>query len=68
MQVLGGYQSKKSTYVLNLSGILAAVCAIPIPLLDNFYTIAGLYWGLLFFGGFILPPMTGIMLSSVKSY
>jgi len=24
-----------------------------------------LFWGILFFGGFILPPVTGIMLNSV---
>mmetsp|Transcript_17687 Transcript_17687/g.29898 ORF Transcript_17687/g.29898 Transcript_17687/m.29898 type:complete len:123 (+) Transcript_17687:1992-2360(+) len=27
-----------------------------------------LYWLLLFFGGFILPPVTGIMISSVGEY
>jgi hypothetical protein len=47
------------------SGMLAAACAIPIPFLSEFYTVASLFWGLLFFGGFLFPPMTGIMISSV---
>lgn len=46
-------------------GYLAIGCAFPIPFLDNFYVIASLFWGLLFFGGFILPPATGIMIQSV---
>jgi hypothetical protein len=27
-----------------------------------------LYWLLLFFGGFILPPITGVMINSVKEH
>jgi len=50
------------------SGLLAAACAIPIPFLSEFYTVASLYWGLLFFGGFVLPPMTGIMIGSVGAF
>ena len=46
-------------------GYLAVACAFPIPFLNNFYVIASLFWGLLFFGGFILPPATGIMIQSV---
>ena len=43
-------------------------CAIPIPWCDGFYVIAFLIWFLLFFGGFIMPKMTGIMLSSVGAF
>jgi hypothetical protein len=46
-------------------GIGAVVCALPIPFFNDFYYIGILFWGVLFFGGFILPPVTGIMISSV---
>jgi MFS family permease len=39
---------------------------MPIPFLDNFIIIAALLWFLLFFGGAILPAMTGMMLNTVE--
>jgi MFS family permease len=65
MQHYGGYTHRTSQKILVLMGYCAIACAFPIPFLDNFYVIAALFWGLLFFGGFILPPATGIMISSV---
>jgi len=67
MHKLGGYDTKKSAYALSLMGALCGACAIPIPWCDDFYVIAVLIWFLLFTGGFVMPPMTGIMLSSVKA-
>jgi hypothetical protein len=40
--------------------------ALPVPFINNFYLFAGLVWLLLFFGGFIVPIMTGLLLSIVK--
>ena len=68
MHKLGGYETKNSAYALGLMGALCAACAIPIPWCNGFYGIAVLIWFLLFFGGFIMPPMTGIMLSSVSAF
>lgn len=65
MQYFGGYTNRTSQKILVLMGYCAIACALPIPFLDNFYVVAALFWGLLFFGGFILPPATGIMISSV---
>lgn len=65
MQAYGGYTNKTSQKILVLMGYLACACAFPIPFLNNFYVISVLFWLLLFFGGFILPPATGIMISSV---
>ena len=45
-------------------GIFAFMCTIPIPFGD--ITIFSIFmWLLLFFGGALVPPITGIMLNSV---
>jgi len=41
-------------------------CALPLPFLNDFDTFAGLIWFLLFFGGAILPSLTGVMLNTVN--
>jgi len=49
-------------------GVCSVVCCLPIPFYvayKNFYYVGMLVWGVLFFGGFILPPVTGIMINSV---
>ena len=49
-------------------GVCAVLSALPIPWLNSFTAVAPLYWLLLFFGGFLLPSLTGIMISSVGDY
>ena len=49
-------------------GVCAVLSALPIVFLDSFQFVAMLYWLLLFFGGFVLPPITGIMINSVKEH
>ena len=63
---LGGYSSYKALYVSLGQAAICMVCAAPIAFLDNFYAIVVLLWFLLFFGGAILPCMTGIMLQTVE--
>jgi len=49
-------------------GVCAVVCCLPVPFFkgkESFYYVGMLFWGILFFGGFILPPVTGIMINSV---
>lgn len=41
--------------------------ALPIPFIDNFAVFCTLLWLLMFFGGAILPSLTGIMLNTVKN-
>jgi MFS transporter, Spinster family, sphingosine-1-phosphate transporter len=41
------------------------VCAIPIPYTNGYWSNVICLWLLLFFGGAILPSLTGIMLSTV---
>jgi MFS family permease len=42
------------------------LCGLPVPFLDNYRAFQVLVWLLLFFGGFIVPVVTGILLTSVK--
>lgn len=64
----GGYNTKKSAKLLRIIGVCAVASALPIPFLDHFAAVGTLFWLLLFFGGFILPSMTGIMISSVGEF
>eukprot|EP00356_Strombidium_inclinatum_P010672 CAMPEP_0170481786 /NCGR_PEP_ID=MMETSP0208-20121228/2090_1 /TAXON_ID=197538 /ORGANISM="Strombidium inclinatum, Strain S3" /LENGTH=278 /DNA_ID=CAMNT_0010754551 /DNA_START=1189 /DNA_END=2024 /DNA_ORIENTATION=- len=64
----GGYNSVKAQKLQCFMGLCAVACALPIPFTNDFYKVALLLWGLLFFGGFILPPVTGIMINSVGEY
>lgn len=42
--------------------------AIIIPFVNNFYIVAILLWFVLFFGGAMMPGLTGIMMVSVPPY
>ena len=66
---LGGYNSKKSLQICLVVALMCLGSAIPTPFVNNFPLFVVLLWFLLFFGGAILPCMTGIMLSTVdKQY
>lgn len=66
-QSFGGYNTQKAMKMQCLMGACAVICALPIPFFSQFYYVGILFWGVLFFGGFVLPPVTGIMIESVKS-
>ena len=62
---LGGYNSERSLDLTAFFAVFCLGCAAPICFMDNFIIVAILLWFLLFFGGAILPCMTGIMLNTV---
>ena len=62
---VGGYNSDKAFPLLIFVGTLAGASAIPAPFLHNKYAMYLLQWCLFYFGAFLLPTMTGIMLNSV---
>jgi len=64
---LGGYSDPKSFSAVCLCGFLTTLVGIPIPFLDNYYIITPLLWLLLFFGGFMMPALTGIIISSAPA-
>ena len=64
----GGYNTRKAQKLQAYVGSLALFAALPIPWINEFYQVAILFWLLLFFGGFVLPSVTGIMINSVGEY
>jgi MFS transporter, Spinster family, sphingosine-1-phosphate transporter len=61
----GGYNTKKAQKLQGFLGLMAVVFALPIPFV-TFKYFGICLWLVLFFGGAILPPVTGIMLNSVS--
>lgn len=47
--------------------IFCVTSAIPIPFITNYWLFVGLLWFLLFFGGYMMPSLSGIMLESIDS-
>jgi len=49
-------------------GALVAVISLPVPFLSSKYAVYVIIWLVFFLGSFILPTLTGIMISSVADY
>lgn len=64
---LGGYSTKKSVIQTTIFTFLALISCLPIPFTDNFVVFLVLLWLLMFFGGAVLPSLTGVMLNTVKN-
>ena len=63
---LGGYNSEKALYLSIIISLMCVLTAAPVAFIDNFVAFIALLWFLLFFGGSVLPCMTGIMLNTVE--
>jgi hypothetical protein len=66
IQKLGGYTSKVALETCFKISILAGASGMFLPLINNYYIFVTLVWLLLFFGGSIVPGLTGIMISSTN--
>lgn len=64
----GGYDNPRSVYYVFVFSAIGIGSAIVIPFLDNFYPVAIALWIVLFFGGAMMPGLTGIMMASVPPY
>jgi hypothetical protein len=64
----GGYEHPTTVYVVFIFSSIGIGCAVIIPFLDGFYPISFLLWVLLFFGGAMMPGLTGIMMVSIPPY
>lgn len=62
---LGGYNSPKAFPLMLVIGVCAVGAAIPAPFMDSKWAVYIMMWFLFYFGAFLLPTMTGIMLNSV---
>jgi len=64
---MGGYTNKKALTLCFFVAACACISAFPMPLLDEVIPVIACLWLVLFFGGFIMPNLTGILLNSVPS-
>ena len=64
----GGYEGKHSLiYCFVFSG-LAFICTIPVKYASGVYSFGIILWGVLFFGGAVIPNLQGVMISSLKKH
>ncbi|EGR31685.1 major facilitator superfamily protein, putative [Ichthyophthirius multifiliis] len=66
-QKLGGYESFNAKKISLFLACISSLVACPVPFFDSFYLAASSIWCLLFFGGAMVPGLTGMMLSSVEA-
>lgn len=62
---LGGYESKHSILLCVIFALFACVFSIPVPLVSGVVEFTVFLWFVLFFGGAILPPITGIIITTL---
>ena len=65
MHLTGGYDGERALKISAIQTLIACLCGTPIPFLDDFTTTMVMLWFLLFFGGSVVPGVTGIMISSI---
>ena len=63
---IGGYQSPLAVPLCLISGTFAFLFGIPIPFVTNFPVFCTFLWIQLFFGSFLMPSLTGVMINSVS--
>ena len=68
MSKRGGYDSPKAVFWVFLFSCIGIGSALFIPFLTDFYLSASSLWIVLFFGGAMMPGLTGIMMASVPPY
>eukprot|EP01017_Pseudomicrothorax_dubius_P033629 TRINITY_DN4519_c0_g4_i2.p1 TRINITY_DN4519_c0_g4~~TRINITY_DN4519_c0_g4_i2.p1 ORF type:complete len:516 (-),score=96.62 TRINITY_DN4519_c0_g4_i2:149-1696(-) len=61
----GGYTSKYALKICLVFGIIACIFSLPFPMVSNFPLAIVMLWIVFFFGGALMPPATGIMISSI---
>lgn len=62
---LGGYAGERAIDFCIVFAFFGSLFAIPIPIFENFWVVSCCLWLLFFFGGAILPTLTGLMLTSI---
>jgi len=63
---LGGYSTRRSLQQTMCFTFMCLLSALPCPFIESFGLFCACLWFLLFFGGAILPSLTGILLNTVK--
>lgn len=65
VSLFGGYESKHSILLCGLFGMLASGFAFFVPFQKEIWFFTLLLWLVLFFGGAIVAPLTGIIITSL---
>lgn len=65
---IGGYDNPKTVYYVFVFSCIGIGSAVIIPFVEGMVVICVLLWIVLFFGGAMMPGLTGIMMSSVSPY
>lgn len=65
---IGGYDNPKTVYYVFVFSAIGIGSALIIPFVEGMVVICILLWIVLFFGGAMMPGLTGIMMSSVSPY
>lgn len=63
---IGGYNEPRSIYFIWVFSIAGIGAAVIIPFVSTFYIASILLWIVLFFGGAMVPGLTGMIMSSVQ--
>lgn len=61
----GGYEVRRAILVVLIFSLCAALSSIAVPLVSSLYPFIISMWIFLFFGGAILPGITGVIISSL---
>lgn len=64
----GGYENPTTVYAVFGFAAIGIGCAVVIPFVDGFYVTVTLLWLVLFFGGGMMPGLTGIMMAAVPPH
>lgn len=62
---IGGYTGPNALPYCLVNSVIATMCGIPIPFLENTKIIIPLFWLMLFFGAAMQPTLMGLMISSI---
>ena len=63
----GGYEGKNSIVISLIFACLAFTCSLPFHTINQVEYFGLCLWGVLFFGGCVIPNLQGIMISSLKN-
>lgn len=64
----GGYENPTTVYAVFVFASIGIGIAVGFPFVSDFYIAAIMLWMVLFFGGAMMPGLTGIMMVSVPPY
>ena len=62
---IGGYAEPRTIYFIFIFGTIGMTAAVIIPFVSSFWPVSILLWIVLFFGGAMVPGLTGMIMASI---